>query len=155
MSGWRPRLVALDIDGTLLKWVEGVGTTYEQISPPVYDAVHRALAAGAHVVLASGRSPHGMTRIADLLDLHAAGARTGVVSSKKASTVELGLREDEIVVGTGGGVLRAFRKQVANSEFRQAGVSGVLRLTLHPVNYDWEFLPVNGDVADSGSTPCH
>ncbi len=73
MSDWRPRLVALDIDGTLLKWVEGAGTTYEQISPPVYDAVHRALAAGAHVVLASGRSPHGMTRIADLLDLHADG----------------------------------------------------------------------------------
>jgi Cof subfamily protein (haloacid dehalogenase superfamily) len=70
VSGWRPRLVALDIDGTLLKWVEGAGTTYEQISPPVYDAVRRARDAGAHVVLASGRSPHGMTRIADLLDLH-------------------------------------------------------------------------------------
>ena len=67
---WRPRLVALDIDGTLLKWVEGAGTTYEQIAPPVYDAVHRALSAGVHIVLASGRSPHGMTRIADLLDLH-------------------------------------------------------------------------------------
>ncbi len=73
VSDWRPRLVALDIDGTLLKWVEGAGTTYEQISPPVYDAVHRAMAAGAHVVLASGRSPHGMTRIADLLDLHSDG----------------------------------------------------------------------------------
>ena len=73
VSDWQPRLVALDIDGTLLKWVEGVGTTYEQISPPVYDAVHRARAAGAHIVLASGRSPHGMTRIADLLDLHTDG----------------------------------------------------------------------------------
>jgi HAD superfamily hydrolase (TIGR01484 family) len=69
-GSWRPRLVALDIDGTLLKWVEGVGTTYERISPPVYAAVHRALAAGAAVVLASGRSPHGMTNVADLLDLH-------------------------------------------------------------------------------------
>ena len=69
-GAWRPRLVALDIDGTLLKWVEGVGTTYERISPPVYAAVHRALAAGAAVVLASGRSPHGMTNVADLLDLH-------------------------------------------------------------------------------------
>ena len=69
-EAWRPKLVALDIDGTLLKWVEGVGTTYEQISTPVYDAVHRARAAGAVIVLASGRSPHGMTRIADLLDLH-------------------------------------------------------------------------------------
>jgi len=69
-GSWRPKLVALDIDGTLLKWIEGVGTTYEQISPPVYDAVHRAMDAGVHVVLASGRSPHGMTSIADLLDLH-------------------------------------------------------------------------------------
>lgn len=67
---WQPRLVALDIDGTLLKWIEGEGATHEEISPAVYDAVHRALAGGAHVVLASGRSPHGMIGIADLLDLH-------------------------------------------------------------------------------------
>ena len=37
----------------------------------MHDAVHRALDAGAHVVLASGRSPHGMTGVADLLELHA------------------------------------------------------------------------------------
>jgi HAD superfamily hydrolase (TIGR01484 family) len=84
-EGWRPKLVALDIDGTLLKWIEGVGTTYEQVSPPVHAAVHRALASGAHVVLASGRSPHGMTNIADLLDLHpAAGERLWVVASNGA-----------------------------------------------------------------------
>ena len=70
IGGWRPRLVALDIDGTLLKWIEGAGATHEEISPAVRDAVHRALDAGAHVVLASGRSPHGMTGIADLLELH-------------------------------------------------------------------------------------
>lgn len=67
---WQPKVVALDIDGTLLKWIEGSGTTHEEIAPAVHAAVHRALDAGAHVVLASGRSPHGMTRIADLLDLH-------------------------------------------------------------------------------------
>jgi HAD superfamily hydrolase (TIGR01484 family) len=69
-DGWVPRLVALDIDGTLLTWVEGAGATYEQIAPAVHDAVQRALDAGCHVVLASGRSPHGMTKVADLLDLH-------------------------------------------------------------------------------------
>lgn len=68
-DGWRPRLVALDIDGTLLKWIEGAGATSEEISTAVRDAVHRALDAGAHVVLASGRSPHGMTGVADLLEL--------------------------------------------------------------------------------------
>ncbi len=82
---WRPRLVALDIDGTLLKWVDGEGATYEQVAPAVHDAVHRALAAGAHVVLASGRSPHGMTGIADLLDLHGGdGDRLWVVASNGA-----------------------------------------------------------------------
>ncbi|HET9997318.1 MAG TPA: HAD family hydrolase [Nocardioides sp.] len=68
-ASWRPRLVALDIDGTLLKWIEGAGQTHEQVAPAVHDAVRRAHDAGAHIVLASGRSPHGMTTIADLLDL--------------------------------------------------------------------------------------
>ena len=69
-EGWRPKLVALDIDGTILKWVEGAGMTHEEISPAVHAAVHRALDAGAHVVLASGRSPHGMTGVADMLELY-------------------------------------------------------------------------------------
>jgi HAD superfamily hydrolase (TIGR01484 family) len=82
---WTPRLVALDIDGTLLKWVEGSGMTHEQIEVTVYDAVHRVLDAGAHIVLASGRSPHGMTRIADLLDLRGQnGERVWVVASNGA-----------------------------------------------------------------------
>jgi hydroxymethylpyrimidine pyrophosphatase-like HAD family hydrolase len=76
-GSWRPKLVALDIDGTLLKWVEGVGTTEMQVTPTVYAAVHRALAGGAHVVLASGRSPYGIIRVADLLDLHPGADHTG------------------------------------------------------------------------------
>jgi HAD superfamily hydrolase (TIGR01484 family) len=73
-TGWRPRVVALDIDGTLLKWVEDGGTTHETVAPAVHAAVRRVRAAGCHVVLASGRAPHGMTGIADLLDLHGGGA---------------------------------------------------------------------------------
>jgi HAD superfamily hydrolase (TIGR01484 family) len=68
-DGWVPRLVALDIDGTLLQWVEGSGVVSEVVSDAVHDAVRAAQAAGAHVVLASGRSPHGMTPIADLFGL--------------------------------------------------------------------------------------
>ena len=82
---WQPRLIALDIDGTLLKWVEGEGQIYEQISPELYDAVHAAADAGAHVVLASGRSPHGMDSIADLLGLPREGdERLWVVASNGA-----------------------------------------------------------------------
>lgn len=85
MTTWQPRLVALDIDGTLLEWVEGAGQTYEKISPAVHDSIHRAIAAGAHVVLSSGRSPHGMDKIADLLGLPAAiPDRCWVVSSNGA-----------------------------------------------------------------------
>jgi HAD superfamily hydrolase (TIGR01484 family) len=80
---WRPRLVALDIDGTLLKWIEGAGQTHEQVAPAVHDAVRRAHEAGAHIVLASGRSPHGMTTIADLLDLEG-GEPAWVVASNGA-----------------------------------------------------------------------
>ena len=82
---WTPRLVALDIDGTLLKWVEGQETPYETIPARVYAAVHRARSAGAHIVLASGRSPHAMTTISDLLDLPVQGhGRTWVVASNGA-----------------------------------------------------------------------
>jgi Cof subfamily protein (haloacid dehalogenase superfamily) len=85
VKAWRPRLVALDIDGTILKWVEGSGVTHEEISPAVKAAVQRAVDAGAHVVLASGRSPHGMTDVADLLDLHGNGrARLWIVASNGA-----------------------------------------------------------------------
>jgi len=85
LADWVPGLVALDIDGTLLKWVEGAGTVYEQIPETTYAAVRRAYDAGCHVVLASGRSPHGMTPIADLLDLPAEGAdRLWVVASNGA-----------------------------------------------------------------------
>jgi HAD superfamily hydrolase (TIGR01484 family) len=40
------------------------------VTQAVHDAVQRVLDAGAHVVLASGRSPHGMTPVADMLALH-------------------------------------------------------------------------------------
>jgi Cof subfamily protein (haloacid dehalogenase superfamily) len=87
MISWQPKLVALDIDGTLLTWVEGSGQTAEKIPPRVYDAVHAVRAAGAHVVLASGRSPHGMARIADLLDLPSPGEQPMWVVGSNGSVV--------------------------------------------------------------------
>jgi len=86
--GWRPKLVALDIDGTLLKWLEDSGTTHEEVAPAVRDAIRRAYDAGAHVVLASGRSPHGMTRVADLIGIpHEDRDRLWIVASNGAVIV--------------------------------------------------------------------
>lgn len=86
-DGWRPKLIALDIDGTLLKWVEGTGTSHEEVTPAVFEAVRRAQDAGAHIVLASGRSPHGMTAVADLLELYADGAEPLWVVSSNGSVL--------------------------------------------------------------------
>ncbi|MGL5808432.1 MAG: HAD family hydrolase [Nocardioides sp.] len=68
-AAWVPGVVALDIDGTLLTWVEGSGQTDEVLPARVYDAVRAAYDAGAAVVLASGRSPDGMARVLELLEL--------------------------------------------------------------------------------------
>jgi PKD repeat protein len=65
-----------------------------------------------------------------------------------------GLRQ--FVVGTGGANLRSFGTTAANSEVRNATSHGVLKLTLHPGSYDWNFLPVPGaSLRDSGTTSCH
>jgi hypothetical protein len=63
----------------------------------------------------------------------------------------------EFVVGTGGkNSHRSFATPRANSEIRQADSFGVLKLTLHPSGYAWEFVPEAGkSFHDSGSGSCH
>ena len=70
MSDWQPRLIARDIDGTLIKWVDGAGQSHEVIPDAVREAVRRAAAAGAHILLASGRSPDGMILVGRLEAAH-------------------------------------------------------------------------------------
>ena len=61
----------------------------------------------------------------------------------------------EFIVGTGGARLRPIKGQQANSEVRDGATWGVLKLTLRPTSYDWEFLPVaGGTFRDAGSTAC-
>ncbi|HEV8715238.1 MAG TPA: glycosyltransferase family 39 protein [Candidatus Binatia bacterium] len=66
---------------------------------------------------------------------------------------ERGIRE--FVVGTGGARLHGFRKVRANSEVRNSSTWGVLKLTLHATEYDWDFIPVaGGTFRDAGSAAC-
>jgi hypothetical protein len=68
--------------------------------------------------------------------------------------VERGMRQ--FVVGTGGRGLRAFDVIQANSEVRNNDTFGILKLSLHPTSYDWEFVPTAGQTfTDSGSDFCH
>jgi hydroxymethylpyrimidine pyrophosphatase-like HAD family hydrolase len=66
---WQPRVVALDLDGTVVQWVDGVGQASKYISPPVISAIRAAYDAGAAIVLCSGRSALGMINAAQLLGL--------------------------------------------------------------------------------------
>ncbi|WP_434452054.1 HAD family hydrolase [Lentzea sp. E54] len=70
---WRPRLVALDIDGTLTP----VGSN--EIAPAVKAAITRATEHGAKVVLCTGRSLIGTTPIAAQLPASFAVCSNGAV----------------------------------------------------------------------------
>ncbi len=87
-EGWQPKLVALDIDGTLFTAGHGVAsnTVDETITPAVRSAVDRALDAGAHVVLATGRSTFGITRVLDMLELPRHADRVLAVASNGSVT---------------------------------------------------------------------
>jgi hydroxymethylpyrimidine pyrophosphatase-like HAD family hydrolase len=75
---WRPRLVALDIDGTLVD-------PDNNFSPAVEAAVHAVLDAGAHVVLSTGR---GLTATRPLAERFAL-PKPYLVCSNGAVTVRL------------------------------------------------------------------
>lgn len=60
----------------------------------------------------------------------------------------------EFVVGTGGGGVYRFGKVRPNSEVHDNSAYGVLKLTLAPTSYQWEFIPGVGKFTDSGSGTC-
>jgi len=64
-AGWAPKVVALDVDGTLLDWVDD----HEVMSTAVVNAVQRARTAGAYVVISTGRSVPGVLDAAEMLEL--------------------------------------------------------------------------------------
>lgn len=64
-----------------------------------------------------------------------------------------GLRQ--FTVGTGGAELTRFVRRLPNSAANYVGF-GVLKLTLLPDRYDWEFLPTeSGAFSDAGFDLCH
>jgi hypothetical protein len=61
----------------------------------------------------------------------------------------------QFTVGTGGAELYGFRTPAANSQVRGSEY-GVLKLTLQPAGYSWQFVPIaGGSLKDSGSDSCH
>jgi hypothetical protein len=127
-----------------------------------------ALAYFNHPLFSSGR--HGnQTQVKPIWDaLYAADAEV-IINSRDHDyerfapqdpygTVDLARGIREFVVGTGGAGLYSFDLGIIkpNSEVRNDKAYGVLKLTLHPTSYDWQFVPVAGQTfTDSGTTSCH
>jgi hypothetical protein len=110
----------------------GSDTTFQDFWQLLYDA-------GADVVL--GGHDHSYERFAPQ-------------DPNGVADPERGLHE--FVVGTGGTGLNPFGPSEPNSEVREDMTHGVLKLTLHPSSYDWEFVPIAGqNFTDSGSGLCH
>jgi 3',5'-cyclic AMP phosphodiesterase CpdA len=65
---------------------------------------------------------------------------------------ERGIRQ--FIVGTGGADLYRFVTTAPNSEARIAQF-GILRLSLQPTAYRWEFVLAAGGLGDSGNDVCH
>jgi len=62
----------------------------------------------------------------------------------------------QFVVGTGGAFFTSLSGARPNSEVRQSTTFGVLKLTLRPTSYDWQFVPeVGRTFSDTGSQACH
>lgn len=68
-EGWRPKLVALDIDGTLFVPDLENGFSTDEVTPAVRAAVERVVDSGVHVVLASGRAPLSMSKVLQHLNI--------------------------------------------------------------------------------------
>jgi hypothetical protein len=127
------------------------------------------LAYGHHALFSSGLLPkhaeHPELRAfwQDLYDAHAdlilAGhehsyERFAAQNPEGNPDPEHGIRE--IVVGTGGRSHTPLGYAKPNSEVRDDRTYGVLKLTLSPGKYRWEFLPVPGKTFhDSGEGVCH
>jgi len=62
----------------------------------------------------------------------------------------------EIIAGTGGASHGyPFGTPLPTSEVRNDSTWGVIKLTLHPTGYDWQFVPIAGSTfTDSGSDTC-
>jgi hypothetical protein len=59
----------------------------------------------------------------------------------------------QFIVGTGGRKLMGRTKDTPNSEYARFDHYGVLKLTLRPESYRWEFINVNDRVLDTGEQP--
>jgi len=72
------------------------------------------------------------------------------------ATVDTARGIREFIVGSGGANHTSLATIAANSEVRNVDTYGILKMTLHPTSYDWQFVPEAGKTfTDTGTGNCH
>lgn len=79
--------------------------------------------------------------------------RFAPITPKGAPDPAFGIRQ--FIVGTGGAHFHGAGPRAPHSELMISDTLGVIKLTLRPTEYDWEFIDVDHLVRDSGSDRCH
>jgi calcineurin-like phosphoesterase family protein len=137
----RADLAAHPADCTLAYWHHPLFTSRRDSQEPASATFWQVLyEAGADLIL---------TGHAHVYERFAPQTPTGALD------LAYGIRQ--ITAGTGGYSLYTFDSTPApNSQVRFNDAHGVLKLTLHPTSYEWQFLPIAGATStDSGTTACH
>jgi alkaline phosphatase len=134
-------LVATPRKCTMAIWHSPVFTSNAEVVPAT--SLRRwwkvLYSGGADVVV--GAHAHNYERFAEVTPF-------GVVDQQR------GIRE--FVVGTGGGAsLFGFVSQPHPASRKRIVTWGILKLTLWPTRYKWQFIDLTGAVLDSGSDACH
>lgn len=122
-----PRLVALDVDGTILH-------EDDTLDPRVHRAVVRAAATpGVHVVIATGRSVHSLVQVAARLGLTRgwAVASNGAVTARLDPELPGGHDLTDVVTFDAGPVLKSLRQAMPEALFAVEDAGQGFRLSAH------------------------
>lgn len=126
--GWVPKLVALDVDGTIVGYDDFFTspTSGAGVTSAVVEAVQRVQAAGIEVALATGRSSQSTTRVLEALGLSAGCA----VCSNGAVVIDVSTREVVHVETFDASVpVRYFAEQIPDAVLAVEQPGGGFRVT--------------------------
>ena len=130
-EGWRPRLVALDVDGTLIPYAD----FHAAPSQPVTDAVARVREHGAEPIISTGRSLHSTYHVFDALSMHSGLA----VCSNGAVIVDLETRSPiDVVTFDALDSVRYFAEEIPDAILAVEELGQGFRISGENINFEFD-----------------
>jgi Cof subfamily protein (haloacid dehalogenase superfamily) len=130
-EGWRPRLVALDVDGTLIPYAD----FHAAPSQPVTDAVARVREHGAEPIISTGRSLHSTYHVFDALSMVSGLA----VCSNGAVIVDLETRSPiDVVTFDALDSVRYFAEEIPDAILAVEELGQGFRISGENINFEFD-----------------